>query len=89
MREGAWKLLCDYDGSGAQLYRVIDDRAESRNLASEQPQRVAQMKARLLAWHASMPPDNGPALGEQAPQEPTAPKAKGKGKGAGKAARAP
>ena len=89
MRVGRWKLLCEYDGSGAQLYDVVEDRAESRDRSGEQPQRVAEMKARLLAWHAAMPADNGPALGEQAPHEPTAPKAKPKGKGAGKAARAP
>lgn len=74
MREGNWKLLCEYDGSGELLYDLASDRAEQRNLAAQQPEVVARMKAELLSWHASMPPDRGPELGAE-PQN-----AKGKGK---------
>lgn len=55
MRDGRWKLLCDYDGSAAQLYDLETDAREQTNLAASQPARVQQMKAALLAWNATMP----------------------------------
>ncbi len=74
MREGNWKFLCDYDGSQPQLYDLTNDRGERHNLAAEQPAVVSRMTQALLAWHQSLPPDNGPALGNEPP------KAKGKKK---------
>ncbi len=65
MREGNWKLLCDYDGTKPQLYDLAKDRAETTNLAAQHTERVAAMSKALLTWHQSMPPDNGPALGAQ------------------------
>ena len=62
VREGDWKLLCEYDGSEAQLYDLAKDRGETNNLAAQHPQLVARLTSLLLAWHQSMPPDNGPAL---------------------------
>jgi len=67
MREGNWKLLCDYDGTKPQLYDLAKDRAETTNLAAQHTERVADMSKALLTWHQSMPPDNGPALGAQEP----------------------
>lgn len=78
MREGDWKLLCDYDGTKPQLYNLTTDRAETKNLVAQHPDIVARLTKALLVWHQSMPPDNGPALGAQAP----APKAGGKKKAA-------
>lgn len=63
MREGAWKLLCDYEGANAQLYDLTSDRAETQNLAAHHPDVVSRMTEVLLDWHASMPADNGPSLG--------------------------
>lgn len=63
MREGPWKLLCDYDGSHPQLYDLSRDRGETTNLAARHPDVVRRMSTGLLTWHQSMPPDNGPALG--------------------------
>ncbi len=65
MREMDWKLLCNYDGSEPQLYDLKLDRGEQRNLAAEHHELVARMTAKLLAWHHSMPADNGPALGAE------------------------
>lgn len=67
MREGHWKLLCDYDGSHPQLYDLSEDRGETTNLATRRPDIARRMSAALLAWHQSMPPDNGPALGAALP----------------------
>lgn len=68
MREGKWKLLCDYDGSKPQLYDLANDRGEASNLAPQHMDIVAHMSNALLAWHQSLPPDNGPALGVQQPR---------------------
>ena len=36
VRDGKWKLLCEYDGSEAELYDLENDRSETKNLASMQ-----------------------------------------------------
>ena len=59
MREGKWKLLCEYDGTDPQLYDLEVDRSETTNLSDQNADRVKAMSARLIAWHESMPPDNG------------------------------
>lgn len=62
VREGNWKLLCDYDGSRPELYDLAEDRAETTNRAAQHPEIVTRLTAAALAWHRSMPADNGPAL---------------------------
>jgi len=62
VRDGNWKLLCEYDGTLPQLYDLVVDRAETANLATQHPEVVTRLTASVLAWHQSMPPDNGPAL---------------------------
>lgn len=62
VREGRWKLLCEYDGSLPQLYDLDADRGETENLASGRPEVVERLAAKLLQWHKSMPPDNGPTF---------------------------
>ncbi len=59
IRKGDWKLLCEYDGSDAQLYNLQNDRSESTNVAADNPAVVAELTQSILAWHKSMPPDNG------------------------------
>lgn len=78
MREGNWKLLCEYDGSGPQLYDLEKDAGERVNVAGDHAEVVGRMTKALVAWHGSMPLDNGASLGKE-----TA-KAKGKGKKAAK-----
>jgi uncharacterized sulfatase len=60
VRDGSWKLLCEYDGSQPELYNVAKDPAESHNLVEQQPDVAKRLAAALLAWHRAMPPDNGP-----------------------------
>jgi arylsulfatase A-like enzyme len=55
MRDGHWKLLVNVDGTNAELYDVVADRAEMKNLAAEFPDRVKQMTEQALAWRARMP----------------------------------
>ncbi|MCA9138751.1 MAG: sulfatase-like hydrolase/transferase, partial [Planctomycetales bacterium] len=59
MRSGKWKLLCEYDGSEAELYDMETDRGETTNVADGHPDLVTELKNQLTAWHQSMPPDNG------------------------------
>ncbi|MFM9952787.1 MAG: sulfatase [Opitutaceae bacterium] len=59
VRDGRWKLLCTYDGSAPQLYDLDVDPAEKKNLAASQPAETARLAAAVVAWHRSLPADNG------------------------------
>ena len=59
VREGNWKLLCEYDGSITELYDLAGDRAETTNVAGKHPELVERLKGQLLRWHGEMPADNG------------------------------
>jgi arylsulfatase A-like enzyme len=80
IREGNWKLLCEYDGTLPQLYDLDRDRGETTNLAGRHPEIVARLTAAVLAWHRALPPDHGPALAAAAAANPQ-PAAKRKKKG--------
>jgi len=67
VREGNWKLLCDYEGAKPELYDLAQDRAETTNRAGDHPEVVRRLTATVVAWHKSMPPDNGPQLATAAP----------------------
>lgn len=59
VRDGAWKLLTDYDGGSVQLYDLIKDPGETTNLAESHSEVVARLSNALQSWHRSMPPDAG------------------------------
>jgi len=63
IREGDWKLLCEYDGSKPLLYDLKRDPGETRDLAAQEPAVVNRLRQNLLAWYRAMPADRGPALG--------------------------
>ncbi len=67
IRDGRWKLLCDYDGSRAELYDLEADRAETTNLAIKHPDITTRLRQTVVDWHRSMPADNGPQLGKPEP----------------------
>ena len=58
IRKGDWKLLCDFDGSNAELYKIPEDHGEKNNLAEQHPELVKELKAEVMAWHEYMPKDN-------------------------------
>lgn len=67
VREGDWKLLCEYDGSGPQLYDLASDRGETKNVVAEHSELASQLTEKLLAWHAAMPADRGATFREPGP----------------------
>lgn len=82
IRQGQWKLVDVRDfaaktQSGWQLYDLSKDPGEAHNLATTEPQRVAELSAAWDTWNAH----NVAPLWHGSPAEdPTAPAAKGKGR---------
>ncbi|MBK1881803.1 sulfatase-like hydrolase/transferase [Luteolibacter pohnpeiensis] len=64
VRDGDWKLLCQYDGSKPKLFSMKNDREETKNVAEKHPKIVKELTEKVLAWNATMPTDNGPELGK-------------------------
>jgi uncharacterized sulfatase len=62
VRDGRWKLLCEYDGSEPELYDLEADRGETNNVADQHSDLVGKLAEAVMAWHQSMPPDKGPAF---------------------------
>jgi arylsulfatase A-like enzyme len=54
MRIGDWKYL-RVDGHD-YLFNIVADARERANLAPQEPERLAEMKAQWEAWNATMPP---------------------------------
>ena len=50
VRAGDWKLLRYYEDASVELYNLVDDISEQRNLASERPDMAAALLKRLEAW---------------------------------------
>lgn len=59
VRDGNWKLLCEYDGTKPELYDLATDPGEATNLAAKEPDIVARLTKAVLAWNEKMPQDNG------------------------------
>ena len=80
---GPWKLMEYFEDHRLELYNLHEDVGETKNLASEQPEKTKELHAKMIAWRASvgakMPTPNTPVAAT-----PKKGKAKGKGKGKGK-----
>lgn len=55
VRNGKWKLLCDYDGGRPRLYDIMSDPGESRNLAESHPGVAASLVEKVTRWYRSLP----------------------------------
>jgi arylsulfatase A-like enzyme len=55
MRDGNWKLLFNADGTGAELYDVVRDLNETRDVSAEQREVTERMKSAALKWRKSLP----------------------------------
>ncbi len=62
VRMGEFKLIEFFDDTRVELYNLRDDVGEARNLASELPEKVTELRTRLHAWQkevgAQMPSKN-------------------------------
>ncbi len=59
VRDGSWKLLCEYDGSEPRLYKLDTDPGERSNVAAANPKIVDRLTTAVLDWNNSMPADKG------------------------------
>jgi arylsulfatase A-like enzyme len=70
IRDGDWKLIEWYEDGSLELYNIPQDIGEKHNLVSEQPDKVKELHAKLIAWRkevgALMPTPN--AKGGKTPQ---------------------
>jgi len=55
VREGDWKLLCEYNGDRQELYNIANDPGEKHNLAEVHTKRSSTLTQKVLAWYKSMP----------------------------------
>jgi arylsulfatase A-like enzyme len=55
VRDREWKLLLNEDGSGAQLYHILRDPAESINLAAKRPDVTQRLSEAARAWDRTLP----------------------------------
>ena len=55
VRIGDWKLLMDKKGKRKELYNIINDPFEKRNLAEEKIERTEQLSIMLTAWQKQLP----------------------------------
>lgn len=76
IQSGSWKLMEFFEDKHLELYNLTDDIGETKNLATEMPDKAKELHTKMLAWResvgAKMPTPNTPSA---------APKKKGKGKG--------
>lgn len=52
IREGDWKLMVHFEQRPPELYNLVEDPGEARDRASDFPEKVAALRARLEAWQA-------------------------------------
>jgi arylsulfatase A-like enzyme len=71
VREGDWKLIEWFEDGSVELFNLMNDIGEQKNLAKTQPERAQRLLAQLKQWqksvNAQMPtpnPDYDPAAGK-------------------------
>jgi arylsulfatase A len=54
VREGDWKLIHFFEDDHVELYNLKDDLGEKTDLAKANPNKVADLRAKLVAWRADV-----------------------------------
>lgn len=75
---GDWKLMEFFEDGRLELYNLKDDIGERKNLAAENPDKVKELHAKMLAWREGI---KAPMPAKNTSQTSPEPKKKGKGKG--------
>ena len=57
LRKGNWKIVREHQDRPWQLFHLKDDQEESRNLAKEQPEKLAELQNAFRVWRATFPKD--------------------------------
>ena len=62
VRDGDWKLVAGNGGdlTNGELYNLADDKAESKNLAADNADKVRELKTLYAAWNAEQAPPTFP-----------------------------
>ncbi|QDT57368.1 Arylsulfatase [Caulifigura coniformis] len=55
IRDGAWKLLVNRDGSRTELYDIAKDRMQVDNVAAQHPETVERLSKQVIAWSETLP----------------------------------
>jgi arylsulfatase A-like enzyme len=55
MRDGKWKLLVNADGTGAELYDVLTDPKEAKNVATDEREVAGVMTKAAMEWRKGLP----------------------------------
>ncbi|QEL16114.1 sulfatase family protein [Limnoglobus roseus] len=55
VRDGNWKLLVNADGTGGELYDVVTDAKETKNVIADQPAVAKRLTEAAVAWRKSVP----------------------------------
>ena len=71
IRRGRWKLIEFFEDDKLQLYDLLDDEAETRNLALKEPALAQELLHELQAWqqavHAPIPREPNPLYSPDSP----------------------
>jgi arylsulfatase A-like enzyme len=54
IRKGAWKLIETFDPAGLELYNLEQDLSEATNLATSNPEKLAELRGELEAWRVDV-----------------------------------
>ena len=54
VREGKWKLLCDYDGGRSMLFDVVSDPGETTDLSTQHSEIKHDLISKTLDWWQSV-----------------------------------
>ena len=54
IRDGDWRLVHFYEDGHAELYNLADDVGEERDLATDMPDKAAELLGKLDAWRAAV-----------------------------------
>jgi len=55
VREGPWKFFVNADGTSAQLYDVVSDARETKDLTKDKPVLASRLHEAVLSWRKSLP----------------------------------